>query len=114
MSDALLDFLNVRSTTELLWVLFGLAGQLAFTARFLVQWIASERIGRSVIPIAFWYCSLVGGVVLFAYAVYRGDPVFILGQSMGVFIYTRNLFLIRRERASLLVDDAKASESPGA
>ncbi|SLN18331.1 lipid-A-disaccharide synthase N-terminal domain-containing protein [Roseisalinus antarcticus] len=98
MHDAILDFLNVDSDVELWWVLFGLAGQLAFTARFLVQWIASEKVGRSVIPLAFWYCSLVGGAVLFAYALYRGDPVFVLGQSLGLFIYSRNLWLIRRER----------------
>ena len=93
-----LDFLNVDSTTELAWVAFGLAGQFMFTARFLVQWIASERQHRSVIPLAFWYFSMAGGVVLFCYALYRGDPVFVLGQSMGLLIYSRNLFLIYAER----------------
>ena len=63
-----------------------------------MQWIASERAGRSTIPIMFWYFSLGGGVVLFAYAIHRGDPVFILGQSLGVFIYLRNLWLIYAER----------------
>ncbi len=94
----LFEVLRVNSVTELTWVLFGLAGQLLFTARFLVQWIASERAGRSTIPIAFWYFSIGGGVVLLSYAIYRADPVFILGQSMGVFIYARNLWLIRLER----------------
>lgn len=93
-----LDFLNVDSTTELAWVAFGLAGQLLFTARFLVQWIASERQHRSVIPLAFWYFSMAGGVILFCYALYRGDPVFVLGQSMGLLIYSRNLVLIYAER----------------
>lgn len=96
-----LDFLNVDNTTELAWVAFGLGGQLLFTARFLVQWIASERQHRSVIPLAFWYFSLSGGVVLFCYALYRGDPVFVLGQSMGLLIYSRNLFLIYAERRAV-------------
>lgn len=92
------EFLNVESWAEFTWVMIGLGGQLAFTARFLVQWIASERAGRSTVPVAFWYFSIVGGTVLLSYAIYRGDPVFILGQSMGVLIYSRNLWLIRRER----------------
>ena len=80
-------------------VLIGLAGQLLFSARFVVQWLASERAGRSVMPVAFWYFSLAGGLVLLAYALYRADPVFILGQGAGTFIYLRNLMLIYRERA---------------
>lgn len=92
------EFLNVDSWAEFTWVMVGLGGQLAFTARFLVQWIASERAGRSTVPVAFWYFSIIGGAVLLSYAIYRGDPVFILGQSMGLAIYSRNLFLIRRER----------------
>jgi lipid-A-disaccharide synthase-like uncharacterized protein len=78
-------------------VLFGLFGQLLFTGRFLVQWIASERARRSVVPVAFWYFSIAGGVVLLAYAIYRADPVFILGQTLGVVIYSRNLWLIRHQ-----------------
>lgn len=80
------------------WVILGLPAQLAFTARFLVQWIASERRGKSVIPIAFWYLSLVGSGGLLIYAIVRADPVFILGQSVGSFVYLRNLMLIYRER----------------
>lgn len=80
------------------WVVLGFAAQLMFTGRFLVQWIASEREGRSVIPIAFWLFSIAGGILLFAYALYRRDPVFILGQAFGVFVYTRNLYLVVRER----------------
>ncbi|NDR58525.1 lipid-A-disaccharide synthase N-terminal domain-containing protein [Aliiruegeria sabulilitoris] len=90
--------LAVSNWTEFVWVMIGLGGQLLFTARFLVQWIASERARRSVVPLAFWYLSIGGGLILFAYAVYRKDPVFILGQSMGVFIYCRNLWLIHAER----------------
>lgn len=97
-AETVFAWLNVNNWTEFWWVMFGLGGQLLFTARFLVQWIASERAGRSTIPIMFWYFSLGGGLVLFAYAIHRGDPVFILGQSLGVFIYLRNLWLIYAER----------------
>ncbi len=69
-----------------------------FTGRFLVQWIASERLRKSVVPTAFWYFSLAGGIMLLAYALYRQDPVFILGQLFGVVIYARNLWLIYAER----------------
>ncbi len=93
-------FLNVQSWFEFWWVAFGLGGQLMFSGRFIVQWIASEKAGRSVIPLAFWYFSIAGGVILFLYALYRRDPVFILGQSLGLFIYSRNLWLIYRERSS--------------
>ena len=94
-------WLGVGSWTEFWWVVIGLGGQLLFTARFLVQWIASEKARKSVVPLAFWYRSLGGGLVLLAYAIYRRDPVFILGQSMGVFIYLRNLWLIRAERSEV-------------
>lgn len=97
MGEGLFEFLHVHSWTEFWWVLIGLGGQLMFTGRFLVQWIASEKQRKSVIPLAFWYLSIGGGVILLAYAIYRKDPVFILGQSMGVFIYLRNLWLIRSE-----------------
>ena len=80
------------------WLAIGFAGQALFSARFLVQWVSSERRKRSVIPIAFWYFSLAGGATLFAYALHIGDPVFILGQSMGVLIYSRNLYFIHKER----------------
>ena len=98
MMATLFTWLNVQSWTEFWWVVFGLSGQLLFMGRFLVQWIASERQRRSVVPIAFWYFSIGGGLILFAYACYRADPVFILGQALGVFIYGRNLWLIHAER----------------
>ena len=84
------------------WLAIGFAGQALFSARFLVQWIYSERRKRSLIPVAFWYFSLAGGATLFAYALHIGDPVFILGQSMGVLIYTRNLYFIHKERRQLV------------
>lgn len=96
--NALFNFLNVENWFEFWWVAFGLAGQLMFSGRFIVQWLASERVGRSVVPVAFWYFSIAGGIILFTYAVYRGDPVFILGQSLGLFIYSRNLWLIYSEK----------------
>ena len=80
------------------WVALGFLAQGLFSARFLVQWIASERAGRSVIPLGFWLFSVGGGALLLIYALYRKDPVFIAGQALGLFIYFRNLYFIRRER----------------
>ncbi|MDA3887896.1 MAG: lipid-A-disaccharide synthase N-terminal domain-containing protein [Allgaiera sp.] len=100
MIDQLMNWFHVDDRLELTWVIVGLLGQLMFTGRFLVQWIASERAHRSVVPTLFWYFSIAGGLVLLAYALYRRDPVFTLGQSMGVVIYARNLWLIRSERHS--------------
>jgi lipid-A-disaccharide synthase-like uncharacterized protein len=82
------------------WLYLGFAGQLFFGLRFVVQWVASERKGESIIPIYFWYLSLVGSMILLAYAIFRRDPVFILGQSTGFIVYTRNLMLIYRKRAA--------------
>jgi lipid-A-disaccharide synthase-like uncharacterized protein len=92
------------------WVLLGYLAQIMFTMRFVVQWIASERVGKSVIPMAFWFFSIGGGLLLFGYALYIRDPVFILGQGFGVFVYARNLFFVLRERraaAALSADPAK-------
>lgn len=97
MIETLLELLHVNNRTEAIWVLIGLFGQLMFTARFLVQWISSERARRSIIPMAFWYFSIGGGLILLSYAIYRRDPVFILGQSMGLVIYLRNIWLIRSD-----------------
>ena len=80
------------------WVTFGFIGQGLFSMRFIVQWIASERLRRSVVPVLFWYFSLAGGVTLFLYALWREDPVFVVGQALGLFVYSRNLQLIFRER----------------
>jgi lipid-A-disaccharide synthase-like uncharacterized protein len=80
------------------WVLLGFAAQALFTLRFLVQWIASERAGRSVIPLAFWVFSIGGGILLLVYALYRQDPVFIAGQAFGVIVYVRNLYFVMRDR----------------
>jgi len=80
------------------WLILGFTAQLMFTMRFLVQWIASERAGRSVMPAAFWFFSLGGGILLLIYALYRKDAVFIAGQAFGVFVYLRNLYFVMRER----------------
>ena len=84
-------------TTEQIWLSIGLLGQLFFSCRFVVQWLTSEKMKKSVIPIAFWYLSIAGSVTLLSYAIHRMDPVFILGQSGGLIIYVRNLILIYRE-----------------
>ncbi len=77
------------------WLIVGFVGQALFASRFILQWLASERAKRSVVPTAFWYFSLAGSSVLLAYAIHRADPVFILGQASGLGIYLRNLHLIR-------------------
>lgn len=87
------------------WVVLGFVAQGLFTARFVVQWIASERAGKSVIPFAFWLFSIGGGVLLLIYALYRKDPVFIAGQSFGVFVYLRNLYFVTRDRKNSAVSE---------
>lgn len=85
---------------DYLWLAIGLLGQGIFSARFIVQWLVSEKEKKSIIPVAFWYLSLLGGITLLIYSIYKQDPVFIIGQTTGVFIYGRNLYLIYREQAS--------------
>ena len=85
-------------TAEVLLLSMGLLAQAMFSARFLVQWVISERLGESVVPIAFWYFSLAGGLMLFTYALMRKDIVIMLGQGGGILIYSRNLWLIHRKR----------------
>ncbi len=84
--------------SDILWVALGLSGQLCFFMRFFIQWLVSERRKKSTIPIVFWYLSIAGAAILLVYAVHRRDPVFIIGQSTGMFIYLRNLILIKNER----------------
>ncbi len=83
------------------FLIWGFAAQAIFAARFIVQWIASEREKRSVIPMAFWYLSLTGGIMLFIYALYRKDPVFILGQASGLIVYIRNIVFRLREKKEI-------------
>src|SRR3954469_13187973 len=105
-----------------LWLIIGFAGQALFTARFLVQWIASERRRDSVVPFAFWCLSLLGGLTLRSYASYRQDPVIIVGQAMGLIVYARNLMLVgkakrrttRRRRRGPQAESAPELETHGA
>jgi lipid-A-disaccharide synthase-like uncharacterized protein len=83
------------------WLIIGFVGQALFGARFIIQWIVSEKKGESTIPLAFWYCSIGGAIVLLTYAIYKKDPVFIVGQSLGSIVYVRNLILIDRKRKSM-------------
>ena len=83
------------------WLIIGFVGQALFGARFIIQWIISEKQGESTIPLAFWYCSIGGSIVLLTYAIHKQDIVFIVGQSLGSIVYIRNLILIDRKRKVL-------------
>lgn len=98
MIETLLSFFKVDTQAELIWVIVGIGAQLLFSMRFIIQWIASEKQRRSVVPELFWWFSITGGMTLLAYAIHRQDPVFILGQALGVVIYLRNLWLIYAEK----------------
>jgi lipid-A-disaccharide synthase-like uncharacterized protein len=92
-------------SAEQFWLSIGFLGQAFFSMRFIVQWMASERRKESVIPVAFWFFSLAGGVTLFVYAFHRRDPVFMIGEAAGTLIYLRNLCLIwRKDRGVARVD----------
>lgn len=110
MQEWLFDIFDIDNWTEFWWVVLGLTAQLAFASRFIVQWIASERAGRSYVPVIFWYLSIGGGLMLLSYAIYRQDIVFILGQSMGVIVYARNLMLIHRTKGAD-AQDADAADA---
>jgi lipid-A-disaccharide synthase-like uncharacterized protein len=94
-----------------MWIAFGLTGQLLFTARFVVQWLRSEQQKKSVIPHAFWYFSIGGGIILLTYAIYRQDIVFMIGQASGLFIYLRNIQLIRKESGRLRIAEPTSSDN---
>ncbi len=92
------DFFNNLSDIEIIFLVIGFLGQGLFASRFIVQWIYSEKKGESHIPVIFWYLSIFGGIGLLIYAISRKDPVIILGQTFGIFIYLRNLILIYRNK----------------
>ncbi|WP_349361376.1 lipid-A-disaccharide synthase N-terminal domain-containing protein [Stappia sp.] len=97
--DALLDWLHLVFIARLDgWVVLGFVAQFLFMMRFVVQWIASERVGRSIVPVAFWFFSIGGSSLLLIYSIRQQDPVFIAGQSLGMIIYFRNLWLIFKEK----------------
>ena len=98
MSEILFPLLLVSSWTEFWWVVFGLTAQLLFAGRMLVQWYATERARASVVPVAFWWLSIIGGLMLFTYGIWRQDLVIILGQCLGLVVYSRNLWFIYVKR----------------
>ncbi|OIQ84026.1 lipid-A-disaccharide synthase [mine drainage metagenome] len=98
------DYFTGMDSTDVAWLAIGLTGQTMFMMRFVVQWIHSERHQKSVIPVSFWYLSLVGGLTVLAYGLHRAEPVIILGQLPGTIVYTRNLMLIYREKRDLLAE----------
>jgi lipid-A-disaccharide synthase-like uncharacterized protein len=99
LSQSVGDYLyDVFVTRFDLWLVFGLLAQLVFTARFLVQWLASEKAGRSVVPMAFWFLSIVGGTMTLVYGIQRREPVIIMGQTLSIFIYVRNVMLIFKNK----------------
>lgn len=93
------NYLNSLNNYELFFLTIGFVGQGLFASRFIIQWIYSERIGKSSIPVIFWYLSIFGGLGLLTYAISRKDPVIILGQMFGIFIYLRNLILIYKKKS---------------
>ena len=92
------------------WVAFGFLGQFFFSMRFIIQWIFSEKAKKSVVPVAFWYFSLLGGLILFIYALHIDDPVIILGQGLGLFIYLRNLYFVHNKKTAEVIPNPKARE----
>ncbi len=92
------EYINNLNSLEIIFLIIGFIGQGLFASRFIFQWIYSEKIGKSTIPIIFWYLSIFGGIGLLIYAIFRKDPVIIVGQMFGIFIYTRNLILIYRKK----------------
>jgi len=95
----LLKMIGADNPLDAMWLTVGVLGQLMFTARFLVQWWASEKAGRSVVPVTFWYFSILGSLIVLAYGIHKLEPVIIIGQLPGTVIYARNLWLLRKEKA---------------
>ena len=94
----LLEMIGADTPLDAMWLTVGLLGQLMFTARFVAQWWASEKAGRSVVPVAFWYFSILGSLIVLAYGIHKLEPVIIIGQLPGTVIYARNLWLLRKEK----------------
>jgi lipid-A-disaccharide synthase-like uncharacterized protein len=108
----LIAWWNALSPAELMWLTVGLIGQVMFSARWLIQWFATEKSRRSTMPETFWYLSLLGGLLVFAYGLHRLDPVIILGQ-FGVLIYARNLFFIRKEKKEEITPPSSTAAPAG-
>jgi lipid-A-disaccharide synthase-like uncharacterized protein len=105
-SRVVLAFVPLLAPGRFFWLLLGFGGQICFSLRFIIQWLASEKAGRSTMPRAFWYYSMVGGLMILAYAVYTRDPVFILAYAFNSFIYLRNLILLQRETGPAPIGEA--------
>ncbi|QGQ94049.1 hypothetical protein EHS13_03550 [Paenibacillus psychroresistens] len=101
---------NIFETPESKWILFGFVGQLMFTGRFIIQWIASEKAKKSVVTRSFWTFSILGSSVLSVYAIYRQDPVFIVGQVPGILIYIRNLVIMRNQERKIRLEAVNENE----
>ena len=97
----MVSYINNLNNVEIFFLIIGFIGQGIFASRFIFQWIYSEKKGESTIPIIFWYLSIFGGLGLLTYAIFRKDPVIIIGQLFGIFIYLRNLFLIYKKKKNL-------------
>lgn len=104
----LADWWNAMSGLDIVWFGVGLAGQMLFTFRWIIQWLASEKAGRIVVPELFWYTSLVGGLMVMAYGLYKPDPIIVLGQ-FGVFFYARNVYFLMRQGRG---DPQRQEEAP--
>lgn len=96
--NRLFRLLNITTWTSMVWIGIGLVGQVAFSSRFLIQWIVSEKSRKTVVPESFWWMSLIGGIALFSYFAWRQDPIGVLGQSSGLVIYARNIRLLYKQR----------------
>jgi lipid-A-disaccharide synthase-like uncharacterized protein len=105
VSDLRAYFYDVFVAKADFWLVFGLLAQLLFTARFVVQWLVSEKLGKSVVPLAFWFLSMGGGIMLLIYGLVRREPIIILGQGLAVFIYIRNLMLIFKPKKNSTSDE---------
>lgn len=106
MIEKLIAWYAATSTTEIVWIGVGFFAQALFMMRFVVQWIASERVRRSIVPETFWYFSIGGGVMLLAYSIYRVDPVYMFGQGLGLIIYFRNLYFVWTHKRDGAAGDA--------
>ena len=105
-------YFDDMSSTEITWLAIGFLGQSMFFMRFFFQWVYSERARRSVIPEVFWYCSFLGGAILLSYVIYRADPVLIVGQATGLFIYSRNIYWVWRDKLAARRRIAHAEDAP--
>ncbi|KAA3519371.1 lipid A biosynthesis protein [Agrobacterium vitis] len=107
MND-LLAYFKIHDTNDLIWLALGVIAQLMFSLRFIIQWLVSEKQKRSVIPAAFWWFSVIGGIMLLAYGIHRGEPIIMLGQGLGIIVYIRNLMLLHQGRKTDLPSESKS------